>query len=90
MWRTRRCIDAWRSLPLHVSWHTLRTVWRGRKTRAALPTTSHDALEEVSWSMADGWWRWLRVAAVPALWRATALLELAVKALDLFFVPEHR
>lgn len=89
MWRTRRSTEAGWCLCLHVPWHSWRSLrlWRWRsKTSPTLAGSSHNALEQIRWTMTDGWRRWLRWTGMRAWRSATALFELMSQACYFSFV----
>ncbi len=77
----RRCVQAWRSLRLHVARHTRLTLLilrRRRKSRTTLPTSSHDALEQVCRTVSYRGRRWLCVGAMSWLGGTASLLQLVM------------
>ena len=89
IWRwTWWSIETMWTLRLHMPWHArlpLLLLWRSQ-TRTALSISSHDALEQVRWSVADCWRRRLRGPGVWTLRRASSLLEFVSQTVDFFFV----
>jgi len=79
--RPRRCIQTWWSLRLHMAWHTrlaLLILRRRRESGTTLPTSGHDALEQVRRAMSYRGRRWLCVGAMSCLGWTSSLLQLVV------------
>jgi hypothetical protein len=55
-----------------------------------LPTTSHNSLKEIGWTVANGWWRLVRRAYVRTLRRASSLLEFMSETCDFVLVSATR
>jgi hypothetical protein len=92
VWRARRGgqTDAWWPLSLEVAGHArlaLLVLRRRSQTWSTLAAASHDALEQIGRTMANGRRRRLRRTSMGILGRATALLQLVTEALDLFLIP---
>jgi hypothetical protein len=91
VWWTWRRIEARRHGSLHMTRHArlaLLLLWGRGETRAT-STTSHDALEEIGWTVANGWWCRLRGRRVRALRWTSSLLELVAETGDFLLVSSR-
>jgi hypothetical protein len=88
-----RCIHARWSMAWHVPWHTWLPgllLWRRSQARTTLPAASHNSLEEIRWTVTNGWWRLVRWAYVRTLRRASSLLEFMSETCDFVLISATR
>ena len=81
----RRCIHAWRSMRVWSWLATLLLKWRSQ-ARSTVPTTSHDALEQIRRAVSYRGRRLLRRAYMRTLGCTSSRLEFAPEAVDFVFV----